>query len=394
MNGGSMDTADLLLRKLENLDFARGWEDPLVLDEQEKAAGPADWGKLGMPDASLVFQTSGSTGGKTHVVHSSKGLLAAADAVNCWLGLGRDDVFACPLPLLHVGGFGMWLRAKLAGARFVMSSGKWDATAFVRQLLAEKATVISLVPTQLHDIVHAGLACPPRLRFAVVGGGHLLTDLESESRQLGWPVLGSFGMTETCGQIATERPDLATPGPRWMPMIDGWEARATAEGILETRGPGLLVGKVCQVNGEWRYLASPLDDGWFATEDHAEIREIGGRMWLRPLGRRDDAIKIRGELVSVSAASTEIEGLARGMGLASGTVAIIDQPDPRTGAKLILVGEPDTRDRLPELIDLFNRRAPAFARIEQSIIIAEIPRTALGKLRRSALREMVGQRHP
>jgi O-succinylbenzoic acid--CoA ligase len=384
-----MDTTESFLRKLETLDFSQSWESPLVLDEE--SARSIDWKNLGLPGASVVFLTSGSTGGKNHIVHTAAGLTAAARTVNRWLELRKEDVFVCPLPLFHVGGFGLWMRAKLAGARFFASSGKWEASTFVRLLRRENATVVSLVPTQLHDIVRAGLVCPPALRFAVVGGGHLLTDLESESRQLGWPVLGSFGMTETCGQIATERPDLADPGPCWMPIIDGWEARAGADGLLETRGPGLLAGKVSKVDGEWRYLPAPLDDGWFATEDHAEVREFGGHMWLRPLGRRDDAIKIRGELVSLSAASTELEGLARAFGLASGTVAIIDQPDPRTGAKLVLVCEPGARDRLPELVDQFNRRAPAFARIEHSLILGEIPRSALGKLRRSALREMVGK---
>jgi O-succinylbenzoic acid--CoA ligase len=229
------------------------------------------------------------------------------------------------------------------------------------------------------------------LRFAVVGGGHLLPELESESRQLGWPVLGSFGMTETCGQIATDHPDLADPGPGWLPMIDGWEARTGNDGVLETRGPGLLAGRAVKVEGEWRYSPARLDDGWLATEDRAEVREFGGRMWLRPLGRRDDAIKIRGELVSLGDAAAEIEGLARGLGLACDAVAIIEQPDPRAGAKLVLVGEPDARERLPELIELFNRRAPAFARIEKAVVLEKIPRSALGKLRRAALREMLAE---
>lgn len=387
MLGKAMETMSTSLRDLEILNLHFGWQEPVVLAGE--AGESIAWEKLGLPPDSVVFQTSGSTGGKNHVVHTAPGLAAAARAVNQWLGLRSDDVFLCPLPLVHVGGFGMWMRARVCGARFVHSPGKWDALSFVRRLQEEKATVISLVPTQVHDIVRAGLACPPTLRVAVVGGGHLLTELESESRQLGWPVLGSFGMTETCGQIATDHPDLADPGPGWVPMIDGWEARTGRDGILETRGPGLLAGRVAKVGEEWRYLSARLDDRWFATEDKAQLMEFGGRIWLRPLGRRDDAIKIRGELVSLSAASGEIEGLARGLGLACDSVAIIDIPDPRTGAKLVLVGEPETRDRLPDLVEQFNRRAPAFARIENSMIIGEIPRSALGKLRRSVLRDMV-----
>lgn len=382
-----MEKAAACLRMLGNLDFVQGWEVPLVLEDEGDLA--IDWARLGLPRSSVVFWTSGSTGGKKAMVHTGDGLAAAARAVNAWLGLGPADVFVCPLPLVHVGGFGVWMRARLCGARFSACPGKWDAVAFVRRLQEEEATIISLVPTQLHDIVRAGLVCPPALRFAIVGGGHLMTDLESESRQLGWPVLGSFGMTETCGQIATERPDIPDPGPCWLPLIDGWEARAGEDGLLETRGPGLLAGRVVTVEGQWRYQPAPLRDGWFTTEDHAQIREFGGRFWLRPLGRRDDSIKIRGELVSLSAAAAEIEGLARGLGLPQDSVCIIDQPDPRTGARLVLVGEPEAQERLPELEDQFNRRAPAFARIEHRMLLEQIPRSPLGKLRRAVLRDLV-----
>lgn len=383
-----MDAAVPCLQRLDVLDFARGWDSPVVMSPR---ASRPDWEKLDLPAGSVLFMTSGSTGRMSYVVQTAAGLMAAAQAAAAWLGLGKDDVFFCPLPMCHVAGFGMWMRAKLCGARFVASTGKWDASTFVRRLHAENATVVSLVPTQVHDIVQAGLACPQGLRLAVVGGGHLLAELESESRQLGWPVLGSFGMTETCGQIATERPGLGGPGPCWLPVIDGWETRLQGDGSLQIRGPGLLAGRVAKMDGEWRYLRAQLKDGWFLTDDRAEIRKFGGKIWLRPLGRRDDAIKIRGELVSLAAATTEIESLARGIGLAPDSVAVIDIPNPRTGSRMVLVGEPETLDRLATLMDLFNRRAPAFARIEGSIVIEKIPRSALGKLRRSTLRELLGE---
>lgn len=390
MNGGPTGRASPALDRLEALDLTRGWEDPLIFGTGGEDAGDGPRiSSADLPRDAVVFPTSGSTGAATYIVQTLGSLEAAARTVNAWLDLGPGDVFLCPLPLGHVGGFGMWLRSKCAGARFVWEEARWDAQKFVQRAREESATVVSLVPTQVHDLVQAGLACPPGLRRAVVGGGHLRSELESESRQLGWPVLGSFGMTETCGQIATERPDLPDPGPGWLPVIDGWEVDIHSDGLLKARGPGLLAGKLECREGGWHLAAGPRDGSWFITEDRAEIREFAGRKWLRPRGRRDDAIKIRGELVSLAAATCEIEGLARGLGLPPTSVAVIDRPDPRAGARLVLVGEPLAADRLPVLAELFNRRAPAYARIEESLLVALLPRSPLGKLRRAALREML-----
>lgn len=390
MNAGSSSKGWPALARLDALDWERGWEKPLVFGSGGAGLPETlDLDGLEIPRDAVVFPTSGSTGEPAFVVQTLASLAASANTVNRWLGLGPEDVFFCPLPLGHVGGFGMWMRARCSGGRLVVDDTKWDARNFFRRLEEEAATVISLVPTQVYDLVQTGLPCPSGLRVAVVGGGHLRSDLESEARQLGWPVLGSFGMTETCGQIATERPDLPDPGPDWLPVIDGWEVATHDDGLLMVRGPGLLAGKIECETGQWQLRTGRRHGPWFVTEDRADIREFSGRTWLRPRGRRDDAIKIRGELVSLAAAASEMEGLARGLGIPPASVAVIDQPDPRAGARLVLVGEPPARDRLPVLAELFNRRAPAFARIEHWHVLDSIPRSPLGKLRRSALREQI-----
>ncbi len=91
---------------------------------------------------------------------------------------------------------------------------------FAEEMNEGAVTLTSLVPTQVHDLVQCALACPPSLRAVVVGGAELDPVLGERARELGWPVLQSYGMTEAASQVATaslaslDRPYASSPRPR------------------------------------------------------------------------------------------------------------------------------------------------------------------------------------
>lgn len=115
----------------------------------------------------------------------------------------------------------------------------------------------------------------------------------------------------------------------------------------------------------------PKSDGWLRTGDRAEIN---GRD-LRLLGRVDDLVKIRGELVDLGALERALQSR-----VSSGLVRIDTHPDARNGFTLRVVAEnPATADEARAALDVF----PAFARPE-SVETGPIPRTALGKIVRTA----------
>src|SRR5438094_4921734 len=115
--------------------------------------------------AHIWIATSGTTGSLKLTALSKEALLASAAAVNRHLDAGAGDIWCCVLPTFHVGGLGIQARAMLAGARLITMS--WDPHAFART----EATLASLVPAQVHDLVRLGLQPPPNLRLILVGGG-------------------------------------------------------------------------------------------------------------------------------------------------------------------------------------------------------------------------------
>ncbi|MES2474668.1 MAG: AMP-binding protein, partial [Verrucomicrobiota bacterium] len=149
----------------------------------------------------VLFETSGSTGSPKWIALSKEALLISAQAVNAHLQVTKHSCWGLALPTHHVGGFGVAARAWQAGCRMAVFAGKWNPSLFREEMAAHQVTHTSLVPTQVHDLVQAKLAAPASLRAIVVGGGHLDEATGQAARDLGWPVLASYGMTEACSQI-------------------------------------------------------------------------------------------------------------------------------------------------------------------------------------------------
>ncbi|MGZ5443788.1 MAG: AMP-binding protein [Thermoanaerobaculia bacterium] len=294
------------------------------------------------------LSTSGTTGALKVTALSKRALLASAAAVNRHLQSDANDVWLCVLPTFHVGGLGIYARAFLSGARVV--DGGWDGV-----------TLASLVPAQVSDLVHDGIPAPRSLRAVVVGGGALSEEIDRAARALGWPLLPSYGMTECCSQVAT-----ATLESRELVLLDHVEARIESDGRLALRSEALLTGYASEAG-----FVDPKVDGWFITED---LAALDGRV-LRVEGRRGDFVKIGGESVDLSRLDRILEELGA-------DAAVFAIPDERLGHVIGLAvasADPET------IAAAFNARVFPFERVRRIVRVAEIPRTALGKVMRARL---------
>lgn len=300
-------------------------------------------------DAHVFVATSGSTGDIKLVALSKQAILASAAAVNERLGVTSRDVWAAVLPTFHVGGLGVYARCHLAGARALPMP--WNPRAFAES----EATIASLVPTQVQDLISAKLKPPPTLRAILVGGG-IFDVVHSE-----WPTLPSYGMTECCSTIALNDA-----------LLGHIEARNEADGRLAFRGPSLFTGYATE-----RGLIDPKIDGWFVSED---LGEVNGRT-LRVSGRAGDFVKIGGESVDLKRLDRILHELA---GDAAAIVAIADE---RLGHVIHAATVIE-----PSFVDAFNERVHPFERIREVHRVQSIPRSPLGKLLRAQLAKSLRER--
>jgi len=342
---------------------------------------------LGAP-ATIVF-TSGTTGRPKGAVLTHENHRASAHA---WAGLLRprpgDRWLAC-LPLFHVAGLAMVTRATRWGAGLDVLA-TFEA-AVVSDALDDGVTHLSLVPVQLEALLLAreDHAAPASLRALLLGGGPIPTELLRHARDAGYPVLTTYGMTETGSGVASGGSDESTvadsqagralPGVELRIEIDG--AAVDGSGEILVRGGMVFAGYVDAPQA----TAVVLRDGWLHTGDVGTLDKDG---LLRISGRRDDLIISGAENVYPA----EVEAaLAAHPGVTE--AAVLGLPDERWGAVPVAVIVP-VLDASPsdEELQRHCRERLAGYKVPAHIVRVEVlPRDAFGKIQRQALRDSLAE---
>ena len=318
-------------------------------------------GEAADPEIALIVHTSGTGGAPKFGQFDRRAIDAAVASSASALGASAEDRWLCCLPLAHVGGLLVLLRAVLLGAPVTIHAG-FDTAA----VAAERGSAFtSLVPTMLGRLVAAGAALTA-FRAILVGGAHLSPDLRSSAEHAGASVVETYGLTETCGGVVYD----GVPLP-------GTEMRIDPNGGIELRGPTLMRDYRLDPSAT---AAASTEDGWLRTGDAGKIDREGR---LHVVGRFDDLINTGGEKVwpdQVEAALREHPGVR--------DVAAGGRPDPEWGQRVavwVVPADPSDPPSLDELRAFVARTLPRHAAPRELTLAERLPRTASGKLRRAAL---------
>lgn len=329
----------------------------LLLDDDGSRAELPDPLPVEEGDA-LVVATSGTTGAPKGAVHTHAAVEYAAFATATALGVDPDVRWLACLPLSHVGGLSVVLRALVTGADLEVHP-RADA-AGIDDAARRGATHVSLVPTLLRRI-RSGL-----WRVILLGGAAPPADRPRNC-------VATYGMTETLGGVVYDGLPLNGVGVR---IAETHGSAAGEPGPIEISSPTLLRG--------YRDGTDPVDRrGWFRTGDLGTIDAETGRLSVH--GRADDVINTGGEKVwpaRVEALLEEDPAVA--------AAAVIGEPDPEWGERVVAIVVPEDPARPPTLAALRDRvkeRMPAGAAPRELRLVDSLPRTSLGKIARGELRD-------
>ena len=325
-------------------------------------------------DLALVITTSGSAGLPKAVMLTHANLDAAASASNQRLPLLPQDIWLDCLPLHHIGGLSILYRCLRAGATLLLHEG-FDAAAVWCDLQRHRVTHISLVPAMLARLLDcaADTAPPPCLQYVLVGGAALSEPLFVRARAAGWPICPTWGMSECAAQAATlTQADSAWQEGEVGTLLPGFEARIDANGRLVLRGPQVMAG---YLNAACR-PGIGLEDGWLVTGDLGRIDSTGQ---ITILGRADDVLISGG--VNIHPREVEAQ-LAACPGVSD--VAVTALADPVWGDVLVALFVGTTN---ADAVRNWSRLQLASAlRPRQIVRVEHLPRNAMGKIERAALR--------
>jgi len=379
----------------------------LEYEELLASGDESDYEELDLDEneAAVMCYTSGTTGQPKGCLYSHRaiGLHSLASTQSGTLGISEADTVLPVVPMFHANAWGFPFTCTLVGAKQVFPGPHLDPPSLLEAFQNERVTVTGGVPTIWIGMLQL-LDKDPKaydlssIRGMIIGGSAPpRTMIEGFQERHGLTVIHAWGMTELTplGSVAvlpSELRDASTedqyafrakqgiPAPfveiraRGEAGLVPWDGEAMGE--LEVRGPW-VVSSYYEADSSDRFT----DDGWFKTGDIVSINEHG---CIEIQDRAKDVIKSGGEWISSVALENTLMGHP-----AVAEAAVIAIPhekwDERPLAVVVLKeGESATADDLRAYLE------PKVAKWwlpDAYEFVDEIPKTAVGKFRKTALRD-------
>lgn len=360
-----------------------------------RSGGPDAGSSAVLADDPLCMTfTGGTTGAPRGVLVSHRSRCAVAAGVAAAFGFTGRDVVCVSTPMAHVAGLLVcFVPAVAVGASCVLQP-RWDAGQFLDLVEQHAVTASLMVPTQLYDILaHAKFAAGrlASLRRIVHAGAPMPAALLAAlMEQLPWiEFIENYGQSELGAVTVRRGADLPAKAGSIGRAIDGVDIAvlgadggAVADGQpgeLCCRGVNLLLG-YDQDPAATAALRKYGPD-WLATGD-AAIRDADGFYTL--IDRIRDIVISGGENIYPS----EVEAVLRDHP-AVADCAVFGAPDARLGevpvAHAVLAAGGSAR--AADLIEFCAARMARHKTPRMIRIVADLPRTAIGKVRKNTLRD-------
>ena len=334
----------------------------------------------------LLIYTSGTTGRPKGVMLDHANIAAMCDMTRAGLGITAADHSLLILPLFHVNGIVVGtLTPLLAGGR-VTIAGRFSPKTFFGLVQRVRPTYFSAVPA-IYAMLTADAADTSSLRLVVCGAAPMPAELIARVEgTLGVVLVEGYGLSEgSCASTLNPYDGVRKPGTVGLPLV-GQEVRVVDQlgrplprgerGEVVIRGANVMRGYLNRPEDTARTIV----DGWLHTGDVGIFDEDG---YLRIVDRIKDMIIRGGENIYPKEIETALythEGVLE--------AAVVGRPDDILGEVVVayVAQRPGTAVTVEELHGLCAGRLAKYKRPAQIEVLAELPKNAVGKIDKPALR--------
>jgi fatty-acyl-CoA synthase len=362
-------------------------------------------------DGAVMCFTSGTTGFSKGVIYSHRALVlhSLAECAVDAFGVSHQDTILPVAPMFHANAWGIPYTCVMSGAKLLLSGPNVEPEGLLDWMVAERATMVSGVPTVWLGVLDTLEKNRGRWKFewpirVICGGTAPPLELIRKLDGYGIHMLHLWGMTETTplattGHLKSHMRDWSEEEKYQARAKQGWpvpfvELRITRPSEKDGKNEvapwdGATPGEL-EVRGPWiasHYYESPdqahrwTDDGWFKTGDVATVDEDG---IVKIVDRTKDLLKSGGEWIS----SVDLENALMGHPAVK-EACVVGIPHPKWQERPLAAIVLKDGKRATE-VELRNFLAASFAKWQLPdafVFLDAIPRTSVGKFKKLALRE-------
>jgi malonyl-CoA/methylmalonyl-CoA synthetase len=356
------------------------------------AAAPAEFETAGRAsdDLAAILYTSGTTGRSKGAMLTHENLASnALTLIDCWRFSAADRLIHA-LPVFHTHGLFVAVNVALLSGATMIFMRRFDPDAVIAAL--PEATAMMGVPTFYTRLLeHPGLnrdLCA-HMRLFVSGSAPLLAETHSAWRtRTGFAILERYGMTET--NMITSNPydgerrpgavGFALPGVnvRIADLESGALVQDGEIGVIEVKGPNVFAGY-------WRMPEKTKQefraDGYFITGDLAHVDDDG---YIHIVGRAKDLVISGGFNVYPKEVETEIDAIE---GVLESAVFGVPHADFGEAVTAAVVRRPGAAVTEAAILTALGCRLAKFKAPKQIVLVDSLPRNAMGKVQKAALRD-------
>jgi benzoate-CoA ligase len=368
--------------------------------EHALAAAPPDFASVATDPGEEAFwlYSSGTTGNPKGILHSHANAAQAGKLLREVMRADENTVVLGTSKLFFAFGLdNAFMGVFSCGARTILNEGWPEPDAIVEQVLRYRPTLFFGVPSffrRLLALPADRLAAMKTVPLNLTAGERLPEAVEAQWRAtVGTEILVAHGMSETFCNTFCNLPGRSRPGTCGFALRDVETRLLDTEGLPVAAGePGVLWVRHPSLALRYRSDAATarvFRDGWFCTGDLFTVDAEG--YWSHQ-GRADELIKVAGQWVKPMMLEEAVLGDERIREAASVVVRDVDGFDRLA---LFVVGNGVEPGEAARIAAARLAPLPKYSRPKWIREVAELPRTATGKVQRFRLREsLVGERAP
>ncbi|MGD1711981.1 2-succinylbenzoate--CoA ligase [Dapis sp. BLCC M172] len=336
----------------------------------------------------IMIPTGGSSGKIKFAIHTWETLISSVTGFQEYFQVEQINSF-CVLPLYHVSGLMQFMRSFTTGGNLIILPSYKEIFDKTEWNINPNEKFISLVPTQLQNLLqNVDIAnWLSNFQTVLLGGSAAWEELFDAARKYQIKLAPTYGMTETASQVATLKPEdffagnnsngQVLPHAKIIVQSESGEILGQNQiGNINIQANSLMLGYYPNIFNNFESLATD-DLGFFDSQGYLKI-----------VGRSSQKIITGGENVFPA----EVEAAILATGLVT-DVCVIGLPDKYWGEVVTAVYFGNNFEVSKEkLLSAIDGKLSKFKQPKYWVRVESLPRNSQGKINRELLKEIAIQR--